>query len=240
MTKAVIFDLDDTLYDEMQFVRNGFKKVALYISQVYKINRNKAYNLLIRILHDYGRGKVFDLALSRLGLPVNKQVVAKLVSVYRYNNYKLKPFKGTTRALFHLRRKGYKMALLTDGNCRVQRHKVSLLGIGRFFDCLVYSRQYGISCEKPSQFIYQKCLKKLEVEPYDAIYVGDNPYKDFIGAKKIGMQTIMIKTGRRKTAGFPSGYGAEYFVSSMGSILEVIRKLGKQIEDNYGKHHKNS
>lgn len=238
MIKAVIFDLDDTLYDEMQFVKGGLKKAALHISKIYKVNREKTYRLFIKILHDHGRGKIFDLALSGLGLPVNRQILDKLVSVYRYNDAKLRPFKETIPILFYLRHKGYKVALLTDGNSRVQRHKVRMLGIEPFFDCLVYSRWHGIDFEKPNQLIYKKCLKKMGLEPYDAIYVGDNPSKDFIGAKELGIRTLMLKNKRRNTARITGGYEAEYIVSSLGGIPAVIRMIDKQTGVSYGKNHK--
>ena len=45
---------------------------------------------------------------------------------------------------------------------------------------------------KPNEIVYETCLKELNVKSNEAVYIGDNPLKDFIGAKKIGMKTVRI------------------------------------------------
>ena len=54
MIKAILFDLDDTLYEEMQFVKGGFKAVSLYISEYNNINQGVFYQLLLEVLEKHG------------------------------------------------------------------------------------------------------------------------------------------------------------------------------------------
>jgi len=74
MIRAIIFDLDDTLYDEMQFVRGGFEAVSSYTSKNANVNQNVVYQLLLDVLEKHGRGQTFDIALKKLGL-YNKNLI---------------------------------------------------------------------------------------------------------------------------------------------------------------------
>lgn len=227
MIRAIIFDLDDTLYQEMQFVRAGFRRVASYISQKYNLNQKKAYGALLKALKERGRGKVFDIALETLGLPNKKKTVLKMVSMYRYQDSKLVLYSEAREVLLNLKDKQYRLGLITDGNARVQRHKVELLGLEYFFDCMIFSREYGIKNEKPSLMIFKKCLHKLRVEPGESILVGDNLYKDFISAKKLGICTLRVMRGQFKDVVLNKEYEADYRVNSLKKIFHIINILSK-------------
>ena len=60
MIRLVIFDLDDTLYNERDFVYSGFMEVATYLSNKYGISKNILFDDMVNILNSRGRGKIFD------------------------------------------------------------------------------------------------------------------------------------------------------------------------------------
>jgi len=224
MIRAIIFDLDDTLYDEMQFVRGGFEAVSSYTSKNANVNQNVVYQLLLDVLEKHGRGQTFDIALKKLGL-YNKNLISKLVKVYRTHKPKLSLYSEVRTVLSTLRKQGYKLGLITDGNVEVQRNKVEALKIKDFFDCIIFSDEYGIEKQKPNPFPYQKALKELKASARETIYVGDNPYKDFVSAKRLGIHTIRIMRGQYKNVTLNKEFEAEYQIINLGELIDIVPQI---------------
>ncbi len=82
MIQAIIFDLDDTLYDEKQFVIGGFNAVSYYVSIKYDLNQDIILQLLFETLYEHGRGDTFDIVLKKLGI-YEKKEIQQLVEIYR-------------------------------------------------------------------------------------------------------------------------------------------------------------
>lgn len=228
--EAILFDLDDTLYDEKQFVKGGFKAVSSYISKKNNINQNVMYRLLLDMLEKHGRGHIFDIVLKKVGL-YNKKLIPKLIKVYRTHKPKISAYPEVRAVLSALRKKGYKLGLITDGNVEAQRNKVEALKIKIFFNCIIFSDEYGIEKQKPSPFIYQKALEKLKVSLNESVYIGDNPCKDFVNAKKLGMHTIRIMRGWCKTIKLNKKYEADYQIKSLDEVLNIMNILSRQNEE---------
>ena len=219
-----MFDLDDTLYDEMQFVKGGFKKVSLYVSRKYNVDKNFFYNLLLEILEKHGRGSTFNIALKKIGLDDNKITVDRLINIYHTHMPDILLYPQVKKTLNALKKKGYKLGLITDGNVYVQQSKVRALKISAYFDCEIFSDEYGTNKRKPSLFPYEKMLKELNVHAEETVYVGDNPHKDFIGAKKIGMSTVRILKGNYKDIRLVEKYEAKYVINELKDLTELILK----------------
>lgn len=223
MIHAILFDLDDTLYDEMQFVRGGFKAVSLYISKNNNIEQKVVYQLLLDVLEEHGRGKTFDIVLKKLGL-YNKKYIPKLVEVYRTHKPNLFLYPEVSNVLSTLRKQGYKLGIITDGNVEVQRNKVEALKIKDFFDCMIFSDEYGIEKQKPNPLPYQKAMEKLETSVNETIYIGDNPYKDFITARKLGIFTIRIMRGQYKNIKLRKEYESNRQIQNLENIFNIIKR----------------
>src|SRR2546421_636992 len=86
---VIVFDLDDTLFKESDFVESGFRSVAQYVHKNFQINEQEFYQLLRDILRNNGRGKIFDRALETYKI-FNEDVVEKLLSIYREHNSEIK------------------------------------------------------------------------------------------------------------------------------------------------------
>ena len=222
MIKAIIFDLDDTLYDEMQFVKGGFRAVSAYLIKNYKIKEEIVNNLLLEILEKHGRGKIFNITLNKLGIK-DEKLIPILVDVYRNHIPNISLYPQVEKILKTLKKQKYKIGLITDGNPYVQRSKVRALRINNYFDCMIFSDDYGIEKRKPDLFPYKKSLKELDIDAKETIYVGDNPYKDFFGAKKIGIHTVRLKKGYYKEVKLEKTYEANHQIAELNELLELIK-----------------
>jgi len=189
--KAVIFDLDDTLYPEIDYVISGFKVVSKFIA--CKINRN--YDLILNELLDLfklDRKNVFNRYLKQYNL--DKEIIEECVNLYRYHNPNISLSDETSKLLCFLKENNFKLGIITDGRPEGQRNKIKALQIEEYFDNIIITDELGgIKYRKPCAIPYKKMLQELEVEAEEAVYIGDNPTKDFITANKLGIFTIMIK-----------------------------------------------
>lgn len=217
MIKAILFDLDDTLYDEMQFVEGGFKAVSRYISENFCVDEKEFFKTLTRILQRDGRGHVFDIALKDAGL-FKKSLVINLIQIYRNHTPSLTLYPDAQYILARLQGK-YKLGLITDGNQRVQRSKIHALGIQGFFNVVITTNCYGRTKQKPSPFPYLKAISRLGVSPDETVYVGDNPYKDFIGARKTGMLTTRLLRGQYVKVRLCKEFEADNMINDLNELL---------------------
>lgn len=219
MIRAIIFDLDDTLYDEMQFVTGGFQAVARFMSLHYAVDEESFFHLLFTTYGKYGRGKIFDRALQEIGL-YKKSLVQRLVQEYRYHEPKLSLYADARMALMQLKN-CYKIGLITDGNQRVQRNKIKALHLNGFFKVAITTTSYGLKNQKPATLPYTVALRKLAIRPTETVYVGDNPHKDFIGAKKLGLKTIRLLRGTYQDIKLDSTYEAELKINNFSQLMEL-------------------
>jgi putative hydrolase of the HAD superfamily len=94
--------------------------------------------------------------------------------------------------LTELRARGHRLALLSDGLAEVQRRKLAALGLAGLFDEIVITDELGRDAWKPSKVGFERILGALDVEGQFAMYVSDNPHKDFAGPHRLGMRTVRI------------------------------------------------
>jgi putative hydrolase of the HAD superfamily len=187
VSRAVIFDLDDTLYPEAAYVDSGFRAVAHHIGQPGLGDR---FLQLARRFHAEGsRGDVFDRSLRELRLPADPDAIATLVGVYRDHVPELTLFDDALPVLEAFASIG-PTGILTDGYAVVQRRKVTALDLELRVNLVVYSDDFGRSHWKPSETPYRAAMQSLAAREY--VYVADNPTKDFVAARRLGWFTVQV------------------------------------------------
>ncbi|WP_244834819.1 HAD-IA family hydrolase [Clostridium sp. BJN0001] len=189
MIKVIIFDLDDTLYYEKQFVLCGFKNVCIYLSKKYNKDLNKLYKDTIDILDKDGRGKIFDFLCKKNNF---KEDINDLVLIYRNTKPTLTLYEDSIKIFKYLKNNNIKTGIITDGCALVQWNKIKSLKIDKKVDKVIVTDDYDGNFSKPSTKSYLEMAEYFKVNPKECIYIGDNPKKDFIGAKSIGMKTVRI------------------------------------------------
>jgi putative hydrolase of the HAD superfamily len=190
--RAVIFDLDGTLYDERDFVKSGFEAVARHISAKYALDFEQVFHILMQDFKCGLRGKNFDSLLSKLKLPHAE--VDNLVTIYREHEPKIRLYPDAEPTLKQLKG-SFKLGLITDGCEETQENKIAALNIKGYFDAVIITDSLGKEHRKPSEKPFKVMLSKLGIKTTEAIYVGDNPMKDFVAAKRLGFRTVRVRRG---------------------------------------------
>ncbi|KJR42564.1 haloacid dehalogenase [Candidatus Magnetoovum chiemensis] len=189
--KAVLFDLDDTLYPEIDFVRSGFRAVDAFFAKRYNFSCGFLYDQMLNILNRDGRGSVFNTLLEDLGL-FSIEKLNLMIYLYRSHLPSLKLYDEAIEVLEKFKKDGLGIGIITDGMASVQKNKIKSLGLESFVDIILYTDKLGREFWKPSVVPFQIALEIIHVEPQDAIYVGDNREKDFLGPNSIGMTSVYI------------------------------------------------
>ena len=222
----LVFDLDDTLYPEITYVKSGFNEVSIFLNEDFGLDKNHTYLKMLDLLKENGRGKIFNKILEVNGI-LTKKNLRKCISVYRRHYPAISLYKDAQRCI--CRFKDSKKYIVTDGNIIVQRNKVSALRLAEHFEKIIPTYQYGKSFSKPSVKCFQKILNYEKINSSKMLYIGDNPYKDFINIKKLGIKTIRVKRGAYRKVVLDKSYEADYIVKNLD---EIPKKMLTRINEN--------
>ena len=223
LPEAILFDLDDTLYPERLYVLSGFHAVAEHLSKIHPVEMNEVFTCLSAHFERRVRGNIFNCALSDLNILADDEIIQQLVAVYRDHLPTLTLYPEVQSLLQTLRTQ-YKLGLLTDGYAQVQRLKVKALNLTGSFDAIVYSDDFGRDSWKPSLTPYKQLLKMLAVDPKNAIYIGDNPRKDFVGARQLGLKTVRITRSDTEHGHIrlEAEFEADYDIATLADLTNVL------------------
>ncbi len=192
MVTTVVFDLDDTLYDEIEYCRSGFAAVAEFLADPPEaFGPERIFEAFWEQFTAGNHTRTFDAALDELNISYGDELVGELVNVYRNHIPKITLPQDSRDVLCELSTE-YTLALLTDGFLPAQQLKVQALEIEEYFKCIVYTEQLGRECWKPSPAGFEKIMQTLKVRPENMAYVADNEKKDFIAPNKLGCLSVQI------------------------------------------------
>ncbi|MEQ9606157.1 MAG: HAD family hydrolase [Kiloniellaceae bacterium] len=219
----LIFDLDDTLYDERSYVDSGLRAVAAHGARAFGWDAEEAFRCMTEVLAREGRGRLFDAVLERHGLATRGRVAA-LVKVYRHHVPDLALFPAARRVLDRYRDKA-PLYLVTDGHKGVQANKVTALDLWPRFRRVMITHRFGIRHAKPSTYCFER-IRALEGCAWaDMVYVGDNPAKDFVNLNRQGMPTVRVLTGLHRDTPAQPGYEARHRIPDLDALPGVLDAL---------------
>lgn len=218
-----IFDLDDTLYPEREYVGSGFHAVALFGREHFGLDPGRSLAVMMDTLRREGRGSVFDRWLDSHGLR-SVERVRQCVRVYRHHIPQLKLDPAVRRLLIKLRQR-HRIYVVTDGHKVVQANKVAALKIDCLVDKVYITHRYGLRHAKPSTHCFELIRRRERCKWSEMIYIGDNPAKDFVNLKPLGVKTIRVLTGAHSHVRSAPAYDAQFKISSLDSLEPLIGKL---------------
>ena len=181
--KGIIFDLDDTLYDEKDYVRSGYKAVAAYLG---------AQDAVDAMWNFFEEGKpAIDAYLATVGRENEK---VECLGVYREHIPDIKLREGVSDLIAELKKKGIKVGIITDGRVGGQEKKINALGLNEMVDDIIITDSLGgIQFRKPNDISFRIMQNRWRIPFEQLVYVGDNPTKDFQAPKQLGMMYIYFK-----------------------------------------------
>ncbi|MBV9410900.1 MAG: HAD family hydrolase [Acidimicrobiia bacterium] len=196
---AVLFDLDDTLFDQRLWLEGAWRSVAAVASTRYGVDRVQLLDALLAVAAEGSDGgRIIDGALARMG--VTGVPTIPLVDVFRAHRPPLLlPYPGVGMALSLLKAR-IPLGLVTDGDPRIQSAKLSALGLGDAFRVVVFSDELAPAraARKPDPAPFLRAASVLGVSPRATVFVGDRPDKDVVGGHAAGMRVIRVRTGEYK------------------------------------------
>ena len=193
---AVVFDLDDTLYGERDYVRSGYRAVSRHLAAALGLERLGRDGAAGEdwLWDRFCRGRAdraFDELNEAFELALTGDDIRWLVRVFRSHRPDIRPFDATAETLARLKEE-YRLGLLSDGFLPAQRLKLDELGVGGLFDAVVFTEDLGRECWKPSPAGFEAIACELDAAHDACAYVGDNPSKDFVAPNALGWLTVQL------------------------------------------------
>jgi HAD superfamily hydrolase (TIGR01662 family) len=181
--KGVIFDLDDTVYSEKEYIRSGFRAVAMFLG-------NERYADKLWSFFEAKKPAIDEL-LRQQNRKSDKDAV---LNVYRYHQPSIHLYDGVAEMLKELRNRGYKIGIITDGRPDGQNNKITALGLKALVDDIIITDELGgPQFRKPCDISFRILQSRWKLSPSEIVYVGDNPTKDFQAPRQLGMKSIWFR-----------------------------------------------
>lgn len=177
--KGVIFDLDDTLYSEKEYVKSGYKAVSDYLGGGYE-------ERLWELFED--KKPAIDVLLREIGREGEKD---KAVAVYRNHKPSITLYPGVKELIDELKSRGIKVGIITDGRPDGQRKKLEALGLDE--EVVITDELGGEQFRKPCDIAFRIMMTRWKLNPSEIVYVGDNIIKDFQAPQQLGMKSIWFR-----------------------------------------------
>lgn len=217
-TKAILFDLDDTLSDSKKYIRICHTVNAN--KYIIGIKDDKQKKAIIDDLVWLSTKKEIKKLKDRIKYIEDKYSVKITQPIfYRYfwNRYMKKYFclyDDAADTLKKLKERGYKIGLVSNSGYQVQYTKLELTDIKKYFDCFSISEE--IKLYKPDKEIFFDSLNKLGIKPNEAVYVGDNYEKDIKGAMNASLKPIWYKGNKNNNEGITC-------IDTLSELLEMFK-----------------
>jgi putative hydrolase of the HAD superfamily len=185
---CAVFDIDDTLYLERDYVRSGFEAVGHWAAKWIHI-QDFAERCWRRFAAG-GRGSIFDEVLCESGRQPARELISALVEVYRTHTPSIALAADASEALNAISRTA-SVAVVSDGPGASQSRKVEALGLDSFAAPIVLTELYGSEFRKPHPRAFEQVMHRRPASAY--LYVADNPLKDFAAPRQLGWVTVRVR-----------------------------------------------
>ncbi len=202
--KAILFDLDGTLFDRDAAVQELVEEQYVHFAAALSHIPRETYVQRVMELDAHGyveRTIVYGEAAREFGLPGD--MVERMVAHFweTFPSF-CQSFPEVPSTLLYLRANGIQLGIITNGSVRMQESKIHKLGFADLFDPILISEREGL--RKPDARIFERALERLGVHAAQAWYVGDHPDADVRGAFEAGLTAVWRYTPHWRRPDVPS------------------------------------
>ncbi len=213
--KAILFDIDDTLFPSGEFAISARKNaVKAMIEAGMDVEFDEAFEELMEIVGKRGSnyGNHFDLLCKKLGYGKSSKLVAAGIAAYHNKKAGIMPFPEAARTLLKLRENGFKLYVASDGKVLKQWDKLIRMKIHLLFHDVFVSEEIG--CRKSVKF-FKSVLKRIGLKPEECLMVGDLVERDIEPPRKIGMESIRLVRRGEKAKG-------KHEIKKLDELLKIL------------------
>ena len=218
---CAVFDLDDTLFLERDYIRSGFEAVGLWVARWLHLS-----DFADRCWTEFNegrRGNIFDLVLRQTDWVENPNLVAAMVAIYRTHMPSIELLPDARDALKELKG-SCPIAVITDGPVTSQSRKVEALGIDFIASPIILTEVMGGQYRKPHPRAFEQIARDFSSRTY--VYIADNPLKDFNAPSALKWTTIRIR--RRGSLHFDTENSAirpDYELPDCSSLFDILKDI---------------
>ena len=233
--RGVVFDLDDTLCMERDYVRSGFSAVAERVHELAGVPEREVFGYLWAGFESGERGRSFDKLRETYRPVASCFEVDELVELYRNHVPRIALSSEAREVLTAIRGADLKIGIISDGPLESQSAKVKALGLDSVVDVVILTDTWGRPFWKPNAKGYLTAAESLWLVNEELCYVGDNPKKDFCTPKSLGWLTVRVRHAaqeRHRLEPASEHYAPDITVDSLTSAWEKIR--GRSADDEAG------
>ena len=205
MPRAVLFDLDDTLFDHRRSAREALRQVHRIHAAGFDFDAFEQHHaryleemhlevLAGRVGLDDARRERFRRVFAALGVTLAPDVVDAVASAYREGYMTSRRALDGAAELLAVLRADVRIAIVTNNLLEEQQDKLQYCGLAPFVDVLVASEDVGVS--KPARGIFDIALARAGVSAGSAVMVGDSWVNDVAGARGAGIAAVWFNPDR--------------------------------------------
>lgn len=226
MIRAFVFDLDNTLVDFMKMKSEAVNAaIEGMIDAGLKLPREAVKARIDAIYQEQGLEyqNVFDSLLeSELGRIDPKILASGIVAYRRGRGSALVLYPHVQMTLLELAKRGILLGVVSDARESQVWLRLCSLSLQHVFDAVVTFDDTKVF--KPSPAPFREILKRLGVEPHEAMMIGDWAERDMVGAKSLGMKTVFARYGDTFDT---HESGADYEVDDVFELVKIVDQLNE-------------
>lgn len=231
---TIIFDVDDTLYDQAQSFHKTVRKLFQEpfsneeIDQLYKASRK--YSEILFDQSEAGEISKFEWQTGRIiaackdfNIPIDTEKAAIFHEIYVAEQKNITLFPEVEVLLNALLKEGKQLGILTNGEEKHQAMKIKQLGLSHWIPAEKTFISGTIGHAKPKREVFDFIEEKMDLDQTKTVYIGDNFEKDIIGAKQAGWQAVWMNH-RKKDLPANATYKPDKEVHSAKELLDLFVK----------------
>jgi putative hydrolase of the HAD superfamily len=210
VTRAVLFDLDDTLFDHRETSAEALRRVQAAHEGFRRLpfdEFEKLHTALLDELHpevltarlemDEARRERFRRLFKRCGIAASETVCAATARQYRSDYIDARRVVAGAASLLAAVRRRASVGIVSNNLLREQRDKLVFCGLSAHVDALIVSEEAGVS--KPDPAIFRMALDALDARAGETVMLGDSWSADVIGAHAAGIRAVWFNPSRSAT-----------------------------------------